>query len=1117
VAESPHTPLAGATERVRPGRRRHRATDFAGRAAELRALRSALAGAARGRGRLVLLVGEPGIGKTRLAEEFARQAAARGIPAYFGRVHEGADGSSYRPWIDLIGACVAKRGAPQAWAELSRDGASELARLVPELRDGVPAPADREVVDDGDLRFRLFEAVTRFFLREASDQPTLLVLDDLHWADEASLALLAYLSRSLRGSRLLVLGACREADLRTRPALGALLAGLDRESEPLALRGLAAADVARVVEAICGCPLPPRLLAAIHARTEGNPFFVREVARLLPVGGGALARADPSDLPVPLAVRAAIERQAGALALEARRTLETAAVIGREFGLGVLARATERKAADVLPHLEAATRAGLLESAADPLRPARFSHALVREALYDGIEAGRRCALHARVGETLEWLHRDDPTAVADALAHHFFCAAPGGDALRAVEHAERAAARALSVYAFEDAARQYARALEALELAEPAPARRLSLQLALGEARTLGGDLEGAAASFRDAAALARSLGSTDDLARAALGFARRRDSELGADPEVIGLLEQALVSRDLASPLRVRLSARLAGAVYFAGDPGRAKALARAAADEARALGDPETVAIALGPLHWIVWEPGNAAERLSISREGCEQARRSGNLALYWRSSSGPIEDLLELGDVAAVDAAVEVFAQGAAESRQPYLAWQHELLRALRAGMRGEFQEAESRSRAALELGERIHEEVARQWFAIQLFFLRRDQGRLAELEAPLRGLAARQPQAPWRAGLARLLAERGEHGEARALLGELVADGAERIRCDVNWPIRMSCLAEACAAVGDAAAAGALYRVLLPFAGRHVIVGLRIGYDGPASRYLGLLAATLGSRDEAEHHLEHAVRQSRDAGARPFEATCRYDLARALLARGAVGDAERAADELALSAVAARDLGMQGLARRVAELRAAGSATRANVVALPVPARGGRAIFQRDGEFWTVAFGGRVTRVRDSLGMRQIARLLREPGREWHALDLVADGAAARGAGSGELLDRSARRAYARRLSDLRAALDEAERFRDLARASALSGEIAALSGELARAVGLGGRDRRQADAAERARVNVVRTIRAAVRRIAACDAILGRYLERTLRTGTFCCYLPDSDRPLEWR
>jgi hypothetical protein len=191
--------------------------------------------------------------------------------------------------------------------------------------------------------------------------------------------------------------------------------------------------------------------------------------------------------------------------------------------------------------------------------------------------------------------------------------------------------------------------------------------------------------------------------------------------------------------------------------------------------------------------------------------------------------------------------------------------------------------------------------------------------------------------------------------------------------------------------------------------------------------------------------------------------------------------------------------------------------RAHVVARPVPARGRGAIFQRDGEFWTLGFAGRVSRVQDSRGMRQIARLLREPGREWHALDLVSDGAALPGAGSDEVLDRPARSAYARRLSDLRAELDEAERFQDLSRASHLREEIDALSAELARAVGLGGRGRRHADASERARVNVVRTIGTALRRIGGCDPALGRYLERTLRTGTFCSYVPDPERPLEWR
>jgi tetratricopeptide (TPR) repeat protein len=1057
-----------------------------------------------------LLVGEPGIGKTRTAEELARRAARRGVRTFWGRSHEGANFPSYWPWIELLRAWAAEVGlAPADGRQLAP---AELAQLVPELREALAQPAGAEI-DGEEARFRLFDTVAGFWRRESSAQPMLLVLDDLHWADAASLRLLAFLSRSLRGARLLVVGTCRDAELQTNPAIASLLADVDRETDRIRLSGVGPDDVARLIEGVTGCAPSADLATAIRERTDGNPFFVREIARALPIRGGAPLAVGPDRLPVPPAVNAVIQRQVEALDPEVRSLLATAAVVGREFELALLSRLEACPTGDLLPPLRAAARAGLLEKLEDPAFSARFAHALVRETLYDGIDGPRRCELHLRVGEALEQLHADDLDAASDSLAHHFLRGAPLAEPMRAVDYAERAGARANAVFAFEDAARHFARALDALELCAPSPERRLALLLQLGEARMQAGSLDLAAESFAAAAELARRRGAVREFARAALGFSRRRDSELGTDPECIALLEEALAASGVPAELRVLLRSRLAAARYFAGEPGEATSLARQAVSEARTLGQPETLALALGALHWIMWAPANAEERLALSRETVEQARLSGNRALYWRSTSGPLEDLLELGEMSAVDESLELYARGAAETRQPWLRWHLEISRAMRAAMSGLFAEAETRSRAALELGRPINEEVAQQWFAIQLFFVRRDQGRLGELEAPLRELAARQPHAPWRAGLARLLAEQGRDAEARALLAELTAGGVERIRQDVNWPIRLSCLAEAAGLVGDSAGAAGLYRALQPFAGRQVIIGMRVGYDGPASRYLGVLARALGLLDEAEQHLAAALGQTQKIGARPFEAYCHHDLARVLLSRGAAGDRERAAEHLARASELARSHGMEGLRRRLAAFPAS---ARRKVVALPSTARANRGLFRREGEYWTVAYGGRVLRLRDNKGLQQIAQLLREPGREFHALDLLSAAAVDEGAAP-EALDREARAAYARRLADLREDLEEAERFGDPARASRAREEIEALTRELSRAVGLGGRDRRTGTAAERARVNVARTIHLALERIAEEHPALGRLLARTIKTGVFCSYLPDPERPIEWR
>jgi tetratricopeptide (TPR) repeat protein len=401
-----------------------------------------------------------------------------------------------------------------------------------------------------------------------------------------------------------------------------------------------------------------------------------------------------------------------------------------------------------------------------------------------------------------------------------------------------------------------------------------------------------------------------------------------------------------------------------------------------------------------------------------------------------------------------------------------------------------------------------------------FLLRRDQGRLAE---ELDAVRASVDQFPWypvhRSSLVCALAELGQEDEARAVFAELAADEFGALYLDNEWLLGTSLAADACALLGDEDAARVLYGQLLPFAGAHAI-GHAEGSIGAVDRYLGLLAATLGRPDDAVHHLEQAISVNDRMGTRPWSAHSRHDLARVLRRRARAGDQARA-EELDRAALAtARQVGMTVLERRISE-ESAGAAEAAGA---PPPA----GVFRREGEIWTVRFDAPSFAVRDAKGMRYLARLLAEPGREVHVLDLASGAPAASsmatteglrtdgGAGAGPLLDPEAKAAYRERLVDLRAELAQAEEWADTERTARVRAEMDFLTAEVGAAVGLGGRDRTASSAAERARVSVTRAIRGAMDRLATQDAALGRHLEATVRTGTYCSYTPDPRVPIGW-
>jgi tetratricopeptide (TPR) repeat protein len=886
-----------------------------GRESEVDELCDAADVALTGRGQLVLISGEAGMGKTRLVEELTTYAHLRDALVLWGRCYEGDGAPPYWPWMQVIRAYSVDHDR-DALADAMGPGAADIAQIVSEIRRRLPGlelpPAS---VGEQQARFRLFDSVTTFLLNASRREPLVVVLDDLHYADRPSLALLEFVAAQLGRARLLVVATYRDTEIHAEQPLAQTLAELARVRPPhrIALRGLTRAQVARYVAMTAGVEPDYALVDAVHAKSEGNPFFVGEIVRLLSAEGRLEDAA--AEIVVPREVRELIARRLAPLSPACLEALTTAAVIGRDFELRVLQEVTCFATERLLELLEEAQAARvILDSAPGAYR---FAHVLISDTLADGLSASRRRRLHRQVGEALERVSAGDIKARLPELAHHFLAAAPAGGVDHGLQYAMAAAEDASARLAHEEAARIYERALRALDLAPADDSRRCDLLLALGEAHHKAGAHQRANAAFRQAAVLARERGWPERLARAALGYGGPRGSFGVVDHELVGLLEEgvgALGARE--DGMRARLLARLAMELYVGGTPERRRRLVEEALEVARRLDDPATIAYALNARYAALWAPENVAERLAIADEVLELARRAGDERLAREGRGRRIVALLELGEIAAARADIAVHARAAETLRQPFGRWQAAVWHAAEALLAGRFSEGESRAREAFELGRRVRMTDAENCFTTQRFVAAMELGRLGDLQGTIEQLARRYPQATqWTTSLAYLYVELGNRDEAASTFERSAARGFASVVRDNQWLSAMTILADTCAYLGKVSHAAELRDLLLPFAGRNVLIVEGWASLGSADRALALLASTIGRWDEAEAHFQAALDLNTRLGALPWLARTEFGYARMLLERGQTGDAERARDLLQRARGTARKLGMTTLAER----------------------------------------------------------------------------------------------------------------------------------------------------------------------------------------------------------
>ena len=868
---------------------------FVGREAILARLRDALAASRAGRGRIVLLAGEPGIGKSRTAEEFTACARDAGFAVHVGRCRESRARPPYGPWVQLLTSIV-EAPPGRGDAALLEGIDADVARIAPAL--GAPREVARSETQE-EAVYRLFDAIATLLRRAMRREPLVLILEDLDRADRSSIDLLEFVGSAFPGAPLLLLGTYRTSAVDAEHALVRALETLSCERHELGR--LTRSEVAEFTRRAAGVEPTPEEVAALHQRSAGIPLFLRELVWFAverATASGAALHAELGATGTPPSLREWIRGRLLGLAPVTRRVLEVAALLGREFRPELVARAAQLAADEVLDALEDAARAGFVGFL--PIGEWSFVHALVPELIEADLGALRRGQLHQRIGQVLRSDGSDEAGARWSEVAGHLLEAADrigreAAEALaRAGEHAERR-------LAFADACDFYAQALELRADVEPGDSERTcDLLLALSRSRLAVRRVHSAWECAGRALEMARRIESAERMALAVLVLCEHVTVERAA--AVFALLEEALRALPAgALALRARVLSAMSMQLHYAWQPERRLAYAERALRTARESRDPDVVSGALAERRNALCGPHLLPERLRVLDElvtlaDCLTGSRQRAAARAWRAV-----DRLNAGDLEAAELDVAEVARIAREEGFPRFLGFPRWWSAMRALGEGRFTEAEEAARDAVVLMRRADDPNAQPYFGVQIGSLYYEQGRWPELGRLLASshtwLDPHRRSMPLACAMLLfldLLEERAE--PALRDYERLAAHGFAVLEGDPDGLATASWLACAVARLGDAERAEQLLGRLRSFGRCQTVGSLGLCNRGALARYLGLLAQTAGRLDESKRHFEEAIESNRKLGLVLYEARAQRDLA-ALLAAEPGGAGEFARSEL----------------------------------------------------------------------------------------------------------------------------------------------------------------------------------------------------------------------------
>ena len=878
--------------------------------------------------RVALVTGGAGSGKSRLVREFADEVHAAGANVLYGS-SDPALGAPYQPFVEALSQLV-RQSQPEALRAALGPTGPELVRLLPDLGDRVGALPPPLPADPDTERHRLHVAVTNLLAAVSRETPLLLVVEDVHWADPATLQLLRHLVRAGADARLLLVLTSREDDGDVSRELGEMLAELARAEGAVRLRlaGLSRDEVADLVRASGGGDDVGPATAVVDwiaSLTEGNPFLVGELwralveTRTIALEPDGLRVVRPLEsLATPETVREVVAQRLARLDPATRTLLELAAVIGPEFELRVLGRAAAFEEVELRPALEDAARSGMLQEIPPFGLTYRFTHELVRRALVDGCTAVRRAELHLRAGQALEELHPEPSGAVLAELAHHFVSATSLDGRERAADYSLRAGRAADASLAYDDAAERFR---TALALGIDDERQRAAVELELGAALNWAGRTLEAIDGFTTAAELARRLDDRELLARAAIGLEEACWRPGITDRGTEELLREALGALSDEPQLRVRLLGGLARALRLLGRHEEAAAAWTQALELARRSGDERVVASILVQRYWAPGD-GGGAEVLELLAEAKRIAEALQDVTIRAEAMAWRVVTLVSIGDLAAARKELDVLRSAAERTRQPFLHHAAETFGSSLALCDGRLADAEEMADRAGEWASLMHGPDASGAFGLQLFNIRREQGRLPELAPVVRLLSASgDTRNTWRPGLIALLTELDMTDEAQAELTAFCEHDLPRLARDALGAAALAYLTDASSALGDRESAARLYPELEPHGGTPLLVGHLVACFGSSDRFLGKLAATIGDRALAAKHFEAALDLDGRMGAPLWLAHTRCDYAE-LLGSDASADARvRAAELLGLVAESAATLRLPALAAKVERLGA----------------------------------------------------------------------------------------------------------------------------------------------------------------------------------------------------
>ncbi|RBM18316.1 ATPase [Prauserella sp. PE36] len=1026
-------------------------------------LRAEVARAAESHGGLVLVTGEAGIGKTTLVTNAADEARRQGALVLGGSCWDSDNAPGYWPWVQVVRGL--RRGTTtEEWARVEQAAGDRLGILLGESSPTEQADA-----------FQLYDAVTSALVAVSQERPVVVVLDDLHWADPASLKLLEFAAQHTWFERVLLVGTYRDVEVEAADhALTPLITSLLSRATTLTLTGLEPADVRELMARTIGGEPDADLVAEVHRRTGGNPFFVEQTARLWH-GSGTITAIAPG-------VRDAVRRRLSLLPEPVTRLLTGAAVLGREFHRQVLAATVSAPVPQVDRLLERATAARLVLSRGGG--SFAFAHDLVRETLYDALDETELRGRHAAVVRALDRSPSLAERVFPADLARHAYLAGEEIERAHAVRLVLAAARHASSRLASEEAVGHYRRGLELAGEEEP----RLRTVLALELFRQLDHDhdAEGARRVLDEARTFALGREDPTLLARVALtAYHAHRGSGRDRTGDLLAEAHRALIGDGRPEQ---RSQQQLAAELTF-----RLEKLARAD-------GDDETLGFTLWSLHDTIWGLGSSKQRVALTEELASVARRTGDLETEQFATSLRWVALLETGDPAYLDQ-LDKFVALTARVGDTRMGIGALIDQSLIAAFTGRFADAEDLAARADGSWSAAHEQLFpmshhQRW---QLLYFKGDLKELDRLHETIG--PEDYSHAPLIAAITAL--RKGDPGPALRLLDEGPGDDAEARSIGPLW-LRLR--AQTAAVTRDPELCERSRDELTPFAGQYLVSMYGFDLSGPVDYWIAAVDAAQRRWDRAIEGFTAAWRSADAMRTRVWSIEARAGLVEALLGRGAPGDADRAA---ALRGELEREAGELGITLATP------------VSTLEVRENKPSGEFRFTGEVWSLGLDGHTVHLPDAKGLRDLHHLISRPGTDVSAVELLnPDGGevviAAKRLGGDDILDDEARASYRRRLAVLDEEIDSAAARGDDRRAVEFDRERAALLNELRAAAGLAGRQRRLGDEAERARKAVTARIRDTLRKLDDRHPQLAAHLRATVSTGASCRYDPAAEA-ISWR